>query len=276
MIVVTQSGIPTGQAVGFQVIKAATGSVTIGRTAIGVSERPAGSGNYVATFSAPVEADLYLIVFDWNAGVITPTTSKVEELQVTTSVAMINTGLGEIADYVKAFLGGESFKLLVQSANYGATFVSLAIDVVKNRVMAAPPATVNEGTLPSVVLSYLGKLAALELRMAVYDVWQREVQSQSFGSDPMEIVTYASREAMLKAIFDALLAAIRAEQPLAIELMPNPRLQDSSLGPSINEEANAHVMPDPRSFPRQQDFPYRGGYPPVYANDSQVSERYGP
>src|SRR4051794_39173519 len=130
-LTIAQSGIPTGRTVGVQLIKAATGAVALGRSTTGVVERPAGSGNYPATFVAPVEADLYLIVLDWNNGTITTTTSKVEELQVTSSAAAADTGLGEIADYAKMAIGGESFTLLLESPNYGASFISLAVDVVK-------------------------------------------------------------------------------------------------------------------------------------------------
>jgi hypothetical protein len=38
--------------------------------------------NYVANFITPVEPDLYLIIFDWNAGVLTPEESVTLQLIV--------------------------------------------------------------------------------------------------------------------------------------------------------------------------------------------------
>lgn len=270
-LTITQSGIPTGRSVGLQLIKAASGSVALGRSTTGVVERPAGSGNYVATFIAPVEADVYVIVLDWNSGHITSATSKTDELQVTTTAASVNTGLGEIADYVKTNLGGESFQMLVDSANYGAGFITIAIETVKARLMLSPVTMAQENTLPAIVLSYFGKLAALELRQAVYDIWQTKAQSRAVANDPVETVTYASRVEMLKALFEALASSAEKDRPIATPLIPGPVLLGT--GPEIDEDAGARVTPDPRTFPRQNDFPYRGGYPPyVGAGDAQRYE----
>lgn len=275
-ITISQSGIPTAQVVGYQVIKAATGAVAIGRTTTGVSERPAGSGNYVATFVAPVEVDMYLVVLDWNGGVITTTKSKVEEIQVTSAVAQATTGLGLIADYVKTSLGGDTFQLLLDSANYGASYITLSIEAVKARVLTTTLLTVNENTLPVVVLSYLGKLSALQLIPAAIDLWSDRAQSRSFGSDPTEIVTYPAREAMLKMLTERLLAEARMEAQLALTLLPDARLLSTSSGPSINEDALGYVTRDPRQFPREHEFPYRGGVfaPPVVA--ATTEELFGP
>jgi hypothetical protein len=273
-ITIVQSGIPTGEDVGYRVTKAVTGAVAIGRTTTGVVERPAGSGTYVATFVAPVEVDLYLVTLDWNSGILTPNKSVTEELQVTTSAAQVDTGLGEIADYVKTALGGDTFTALLQSPNYGPSHIALAIDIIKNRVMTVPVLTANENTLPSVVLSYLGKLAALELRTAVIDLWADKAQARSFANDPSENVTYASRENMLRLLFDALLAAANKEAKIAIPLLPTPRLEDSSAGAAIDEEANAHVTRDPRLFPRQHEYPFRDGN--IFAGAIPTEETFGP
>lgn len=265
-ITISQSGIPTGESVGVQVVKAATGSIAIGRSTVNVDERPAGSGNYVAILVAPVEADVYLIVFDWNNGVLTPTKSKVEEIQVSSTVAQADTGLGEVADYAKQALGGESFTLLMDSTNYGPTFISVAIEAVKARVMTGTLLTVDEGTLPRVVLSYLGKLVALELMPAVIDAWMVQVQSKAVGNDPTENINYPSREAMLGALRDNLLRQVRAEQALALTLIPDARLLAVSSGPSIDEDDDAiRVTADPRTFPRYQDYPCRQGSSPDWS-----------
>jgi hypothetical protein len=234
----------------------------------------------VATFVAPVEVDLYLIVLDWNAGVITTTKSKVEEFQITSTVSQAATGLGLIADYVKTFLGGETFKLLFESADYGPGYITLAIETVKARVMSDPLLTSDEGTLPVVVLSYLGKLGALQLLPAAADLWSTRAQSRSVGSDPTEIVTYPSREAMLKLLAERLLADARSEEALALSLIPSARLLSTSSGPAIDEDAGQHVTRDPRQFPREQDYPFgRNGSlraPVVLASSPATSELYGP
>jgi hypothetical protein len=272
-VTIVQSGIPTGQTVGYQVVKAATGSVAIGRTTTGVAERPSGSGNYVITLTAPAEVDLYIIVLDWAGGVLSPSTSKSEELQVTSSAAQADTGLGEVADRVKLALGGESFKLLAESPEFGPSFISVAIETIKNRVMTTPVAVADEGTLPAVVLSYLGKLAALELLPAVADIWGTQPQSKSVGNDPAESVTYPSREAILKMLADRLVAGVRAEQNLALSLIDDARLLDTSSGPSIDEDALSYVTRDPRTFPRQRDFP---GLDVMIGVSGDTDDRYGP
>jgi hypothetical protein len=275
-ITITQSGLPTGRVVGYQVIKAASGTIAIGRTTASVVERPAGSGNYVATFSAPVEVDVYLVVIDWNAGVITPSTSKVEEMQVTSTINQEETGLGPVADYTKTALGGETWRLLMDSEHYGPGYIALAIETIKARVMMTSLPSSLESTLPIVVLSYLGKLTALQLMTAAADVWSFEAQSRSVGNDPVEITTYASREAMLRLKSDWLLAQASKEMPLALQLLPDARLPSNSAGPAIDEDAGQRVTPDPRTFPRQPYYPFSGPASPVVAaSGPSRSDRYG-
>jgi len=262
-LTISQSGIPTGQVVGVQVQKAASSTIAIGRFTNGVVERPAGTGNYVATFVTPAEPDLYLIVLDWNNGVLIPTKSIVEELQVSALVAIEETGLGAVADYVRLYLGGETFQGLLDSTKFGSSRVGLAIETVKARVMSSPPATIDEDVLPGVVLSYLAKLAALELMPAARDYWTSIPQSQSTGDDPAESVTYASREQMLDDLASDLLRQIRADEALALSLIVGPILPNTSSGPSIDEcddDLDHHVTRDPRHFPREHSFPYHHTY----------------
>lgn len=86
-------GFPTGLAgtVGFQVIDN-VGGVTIARTTVGITERPAGSGVYVITFTTPAAAGDYTIV--WDKGSIAPANVATEELVVsfTASVAAAPSG----------------------------------------------------------------------------------------------------------------------------------------------------------------------------------------
>ncbi len=95
--VLTEQGLPTGAVVGFQILKAATGTVAIARTTTGVIERPTGSGNYVLNFIAPVDGDLYLVVSDWSGGVLAPETSRVSELIVMSWRVLANGAMLEVA-----------------------------------------------------------------------------------------------------------------------------------------------------------------------------------
>lgn len=258
-VTVTQSGIPTGRSVGITVQKAANDTIAIGRSTTTVVERPAGSGNYVGTFVAPVEPDLYLIILDWNSGHPTPTTSIVEELQITSAADLVDTGLGEIADRLKVAIGSQSFMALLNDPTFGSAGISLAIETVKARVMQSPPSTANEATLPSVVLSYLAKLSGLELMSAIRGYWASQPQSVASGNDPTETVNFPNRLEVLRALEADLLRQVYDEQGLAISLLPDPILSPMT-GPAIDEcDDMHHVTRDPRRFPREHTFPYHQG-----------------
>lgn len=255
-ITISQDDLPTGLDVGFQVIKAATGAIVVGRSTTGVFERPTSSGNYVATFVTPVEADLYLIVMDWSGGTLSPSTSVVQQLQVT-SMQPAETGLGPIADYAKLYLGGETYRGIVSSPTGGEGTIALAIGAVKARVFTSPPITAAESLLPQVVISYLGKLVALELMPAARDYWNTQYQSESTGSDPTEIATFPSRQAFLNALATDLLAKVRADWPIVLPLIESPMLRSSANGPQIDEDDESrYVTRDPRHFPLQDYYPY--------------------
>lgn len=255
--VITLSDLPSGQIVGIQVIKAANGLVSIGRTTTGVVERPPGSGAYVVTFVAPAEGDLFLLVADWSGGVISDSTTRVEELNVTAEVQPGSSGLGYVADYTKMYLGGETWRGLADSLNYGTPFIARAIEVVKRRVFTNPPDTANENTLPVLVLDYLGICAALELIPAARDWWMNQHISISEGDDPTEIVTYANRAALMKDLQDDLLRRLPAARDLALPLIDDPVLTALSDVPAIDEDDDlSRVTADPRHFPGAGTFPY--------------------
>lgn len=258
IITISQSGLPTGVSVGYQVVKAATSAVAIGRTTAGVVERPAGSGNYVATFTVPVEVDLYLIVLDWSGGVLAPATTKVEELQVT-SLQPAETGLGAIADSIKVYLGGETFDGIASDSHAGEGTIALAVEAIKARIFTNPPNTAAEELLPRIVLSYLGKVGALELLPSARVFWNSQAQIESIGRsvDSLEITTYPSRQAMLDGLAQDLLAAIRRDWPAVIPFIATPLLRLAEDGPSIDEDDDSRfVTRDPRVFPLEESFPY--------------------
>lgn len=251
---VAATGLASGLVMGYRVIKAATQTVAIGRTEVGVEE--ASPGAYVASFIAPAEPDLYLVIFDWNGGVLEELTSVTYDFIVQGMAMVEDTGFGRIADYARLSLGGETWKGLHDDPNYGPETILLAVEAVKARTMSSPPATANETDLLKPVLSYLGKLVALELLPAARVWWGNQLTSQVTGDDPREIVTWANRDRMLDALQDMLLRQIRAEAPLALELLPGPVLRSVDDGPQIDEDDQSHyVTEDPREFPSIAEFP---------------------
>jgi hypothetical protein len=71
--------------------------VVIARTTAGITEFPAGSGQYVTTLKAPSTAGAYIVF--WDDGVISPGTVATEELVVTTSppAAIAGSDLTDVA-----------------------------------------------------------------------------------------------------------------------------------------------------------------------------------
>jgi hypothetical protein len=246
--IITQDGIPSGSAVGFQVLKAANGLVAIVRTTAGVVNTPPGTGNYTINFNAPLESDLYLVVIDWTAGVLDEL-AIVRELRVASSTAAPtdNSGLGVIANYAKGNMGGVTWKRLEESSSYGPAFIAQAIDVVKSRIFTTPPSTAQEATLPLVVLDYLGICVALQLIPAARDLWMQAEISKSVGEDATEIVTYANRAAMMDALRDDLLRRLPDAQKAALPNIEQPALLIGD-GPLIDEDSDVKVTADPRDF----------------------------
>lgn len=257
--ILSESGLPSGALVGFQVIRAANGTVAVARTSTGVVERPAGSGNYVIHFVAPVEGDLYLVVVDWSDGILTPETTRVIDLKVTSEVQPGTTGMGAVADYVHMHLGGETWKgLTAPAGNYGEGFVVQAIELVKEQIFQDPPAMANEYLLPRRVLHYVAICAALQLIPAAIDFWGSMETSRSIGNDPTEVVTFVNRANLMKDLRDELLRQRGPAQAAALPLIDLPVLRDASDGPAIDEDDDYRTTDDPRCFPSADDFPQRG------------------
>lgn len=258
--IITVPEIPSGSEVGFQVQKAASGTVAIGRTLTGVIERPLGTGNYVINFIAPVEGDLYLVIVDWNNGVLEQTTSIVLDLQVAAEVELGATGLGAIADYASVHLGGETWSGLVDSSKFGTSQIARAISIVKAQTMNPVPVTADEAAINPVALDYLGILAAIQLIPAARDMWaQVEIQRTFAPGEASEIVTYANRAKLMDDLMVDLLAARARAQAIALPFLTGPIVRDASSGPQIDEIDDCKVSDDPRRFPRYDTFPGRGG-----------------
>jgi hypothetical protein len=82
----TLEGAPAGLegTIGVRIIDAPTDAELVARTTVGIVERPAGSGIYTATLTAPADAGSYLVV--WDTGGAAPTFAA-EELVVTAAGA---------------------------------------------------------------------------------------------------------------------------------------------------------------------------------------------
>lgn len=256
-VVTVIDGLPSGLTgvVGVHVERASNGTVVLARTTIGVVERPVGSGNYVATFVAPVEGDTYLVVGDDDPAA--PTVQRVVELRVSATVSVDPSGLGPIADAAKSHLGG-TFDGLVESDHYGASFVLGRVSVVKRRMMIDPPATADEGLLDELVIDYLGKLVVIELMPAAIDYWAHQYQSESIGNDPVELATYPDRLKAMEAIQELMITQTRRDEALVMEILAagaRLRKADSS-GPSISEVDDCRVTADPSDFPTYHEMQY--------------------
>ena len=257
---VSKSGIPTSSPVGFQIIKAATGTITLARTTLGVSEAPVGSGNYVANFTAPAVPDLYLIVFDWNSGAINPATSAVIQLRVEAQDVPTTASLSDIASYAKAHLGGSTWDLLLQDEHYGSALIAQTISVAKANVFQNPPG--SESTLPVAVLNYLGLLVALHMTAPAAIAWANKPYSISKGNDPVEIAVWTDRAKLISDLADELRRKLGPAEAKALPLINVP--VPTSFGPAIDEQVSgARVTADPRAFPHEHAFPYvdSGQYP---------------
>jgi hypothetical protein len=82
-------------------------------------------------------------------------------------------------------MGGATFQGIAGSSEYGVNYITLAIETIKSRTMTTVVAQSDEADLPKPVLSYLGKLVALELLPAARDWWSKQIISQSTGDDPV-------------------------------------------------------------------------------------------
>lgn len=163
--------------------------------------------------------------------------------------------MSSVADYARMYLGGQTWKLLIESEGFGATYVTLAIETVKRRTMSSPPTTPLEHTLNPLVLDYLGILTALQLMPAAKDAWGSKIISRSVGNDPAEITTFTDRSKLIDGIQSDLLRRLGAIQALALEHVVDPVTGPRSQM-ATDEIYDRHVTHDPRSFPPASTFPY--------------------
>ncbi len=164
-----------------------------------------------------------------------------------------------VGGYTKMHMGGENWAILTTSESYGESSVLLAIEVVKRRVMAAPPTTALEYTLGPLVLDYLGILSAISLLPAARDAWASRTITQTIGNDPREITVFTDRAKGIDALIDELLRQLPAIQAAALPELDQP-VSGSTGQPGIDEDDDYKVTDDPRLFPPAEFFPY----PPPY------------
>lgn len=246
--ILTFDSLPAGEVGGIQLQKAGSGSVALGRTTTGVTERPFNTGNYVAAFIVPAEGDIYLAILDTNDGVLTPETTKVIEITVTAHVEPGETGLGPVADYTKVHLGGETWQGLYDSPDFGPAFLATAVNVVKHQIFKTPPDVAGEAALPVLVLDYVGICVALQLVPAARSYWGSQLISETTGDDPTEIVVYPNRAKLVDDLRDDLMRRRAAAQVLALPLISEPTITAISTGPEIDEDDDLRSTSDPREL----------------------------
>jgi hypothetical protein len=166
------------------------------------------------------------------------------------------TDLATIEDYAKVYLGGENWSIIYNSANFGPTSISLAIDTIKRRIMTNPPPTPGESALDPRLLDFFGILTALQLIPAVRDAWANRAISRSIGNDPAEVTTYTDRSLRIDNLRDDLLRKLPGIQAIALPFIDVPlAVQGSRM--AIDENADSRrVTENPRTFPPARTFPY--------------------
>lgn len=160
-----------------------------------------------------------------------------------------------IADYAKMHLGGENWDVLTTASNFGPSYVALAIDAVKRRVMSAPVLPAAEPALDPRLLDYLGILSALSLLSATRTAWASKTITRTAGNDPQEITQYTDRAKLIDELRDDLMLKLPAIQGAALPVIDQP-LIGVGARPAIDELDDCKVTDDPRRFPPASTFPY--------------------
>lgn len=248
------SGLGTDLGVQVQTL---TGLVKRARTTVGVSEVPTGSGNYIAEVTTPGDLGEFLVIWDWNGGVMAAGLNYVEQLTVATVMPSDEAGYGVIARAAYTHMP-ETIAALLKSNDFGgALSLQNRAEVVKRRVFKTPPSMADEANLDLFLIDYLGRLLALDLVPAGIDYWSRVPQASTQGDTQDETVSYISMITALNALADELLASTRRDEEAAGELVNGPKLRRPGTGPAIDSVSASHdrVTNDPRCFPRYGDFP---------------------
>ncbi len=161
----------------------------------------------------------------------------------------------DVSAYAKMHFGGDNWDVLVSASNYGQSYVDLAVDSIKRRILLAIVPTAGEPALDPRVLNYLGICTALDLISAARSAWANRIISHSLGNDPQEIETYTDRSRRLDELRDDLMRKLPAIQAAAIPVLDQPIVGVGSR-PAIDELTDYKVTEDPRLFPPASTFPY--------------------
>jgi hypothetical protein len=178
-----------------------------------------------------------------------------EEIYVIADPISSAPSLASVADYARMYLGGQTWNLLLKSDYFGATYITLAIETVKRRVMTLPPTTPLESSLNPLLLDYLGILVALQLIPSARDAWGSQIISRSVGNDPAEITSYTDRSKLIQLQEDDLMRRRESSWILARPYIYTP-LAISQSQMAVSETLDRHVTRDPRCFPPEETYPY--------------------
>ncbi len=159
------SNAPTGLVgtIGVQILDGA-GGTTVTRSTAGIVEFPAGSGNYQVTLTAPSTRGSYQIL--WDEGVISPSTTASEQLEVSTSLLVAPTGgFGDLIAQADLLAQMELSSLAGTLSGPLITAASRAIENHCQREFVYPANTVGTVTRTFAVTdSLLVDLAPYDLR----------------------------------------------------------------------------------------------------------------
>lgn len=209
------------------------------------------AGLYYAEFTL---SEIGLWEYLWTA--TAPVRTDGDEIYVIASPTSSAPYSPSVVDFVRLYLGGENWAVLFDSPNFGIDEMLLAVQVVKHRILLAPPTPAGESALNIHVLAYLGVLTALELIPATQNAWANKLISRSTGNEPSEITTYTDRAQRIEDLQDMLLRRVAGLYSAA---KPNldPTIVPLVSVPGIDETSDdARVTEDPRTFPSAWSFPF--------------------
>jgi hypothetical protein len=157
---------------------------------------------------------------------------------------------GAIAERVQGIIP-VSWDALSRDARFGEGLLRTTIDTKKEEIFGEVVTPVSESNYPLIVISYVAKLAALELINPAIDYWRNEpVSLVTTGTN--EQTSYTDPVAALEALRKSLLEQTRREWPLVKPLINFTRVSGAPRA-MINTLDDEFLTPSPQEFPR----PYR-------------------
>ena len=154
---------------------------------------------------------------------------------------------GVIADRARAELP-VTWDALSLAPQFGDALLQTKIDTVKEAVFGVVVTPGAEDTYPLIVLSYVGKLVALEIITPGIDYWMQEPTSVS-ASGTNEQTAYTDRANMLRLLREDLLKQTRLMWPDVSGLIGFTRTNNGPR-PLLSTIDEPFITPSPLEFPR--------------------------